>query len=326
VSAQQISSPDSPGTALPAPAPGPVADPPHPAARSAPLLVLCSMSCVQLGLALSRDMFSRLGVAGTTWLRLVFAALILVTLTRPRIAGKRPRDLAAAALLGVASGTMTLLMAAALARIPLALATTIEFLGPFGVALARSRRALDAVWAAVAVIGVALITRLGFAGHGRLDPVGLLLAGAGALCWATYIVFTSKVGKVFDGFQGLAISMLVAAVAILPFGAREAWRGLSAASDPALLILLAAALAVLLPVAPYLLEMTALRRMPEHVFSILMSLEPGIAALMGLLVLAQSLAPTQIGGIACVIAASIAATVADRRRNRTAAQPQEAGA
>jgi inner membrane transporter RhtA len=319
MSAQQTSSTGSTGSPGPTPAgsaPGPAsgADSPPAAARSAPLLVLASMSFVQLGLALSRGLFPRLGVIGTTGLRLVFAALILVALARPRIAGKRPRDLAAVALLGVASGTMTLLMAAALDRIPLALATTIEFLGPFGVALVRSRRVLGAVWAAGAIIGVALITQPGFAGHGRLDPVGLLFAAAGALCWATYIVFTSKVGKIFDGFQGLAISMLVAAVAVMPFGVREVWHGLSVDPHPARLLLLAAGLAVLLPVAPYVLEMTALRRMPEHIFSILMSLEPGISALMGLLVLAQSLAPVQISGIACVITVSIAATVVDRRR------------
>jgi inner membrane transporter RhtA len=274
------------------------------------------MSLVQLGLALSRDMFAHFGVAGTTWLRLVFAALILVSVTRPRITGKRPRELAAVALLGVASGMMTLLMAAAVDRIPLALATTIEFLGPFSVALARSRRALDVLWAVLAISGVTLLTRLGTAGHTRLDPVGLLLAAAGATCWAAYIVFTSKVGKAFEGFQGLAISMLVAAIAVTPFGAHQVWHGVSVASDPAQLMLAALGLAILLPVAPYVLEMTALRRMPEHFFSILMSLEPGISALMGLLVLSQSLAPLQIGGIACIVTASVAATIVDGRRRR----------
>lgn len=328
MSTQQTSSADSPGLGLPEPGSGPVAgvEPPHPAARTAPLLVLGSMSFVQLGLALSRDMFNHFGVAGTTWLRLVFAALILLSVTRPRIAGKRLRELAAVALLGVASGTMTLLMAAALDRIPLALATTIEFLGPFSVALVRSRRALDVLWAVLAISGVTLLTRLGTAGHVRIDPVGLLLAGAAALCWAAYIVFTSKVGKAFEGFQGLAISMLVAAVAVAPFGASQAWRGLSAASDPVQLLLATLGLALLLPVAPYVLEMTALRRMPEHIFSILMSLEPGISALMGLLVLSQSLAPQQIGGIACIVIASAAATVVDGRRGRGAPQPQSAQA
>lgn len=323
MSTQQTSSADPPGLDLTGPGLGsiPGAEPPHPGARSAPLLVLCSMSFVQLGLALSRDMFAHFGVAGTTWLRLVFAALILLAATRPRLAGKRPRDLAAVALLGVASGMMTLLMAAALDRIPLALATTIEFLGPFSVALVRSRRALDALWAVVAISGVTMLTWLGASDRGRLDPVGLLLAASAALCWAAYIVFTSKVGKAFEGFQGLAISMLLAAVTVTPFGVREAWHGLTAASDPALLILAALGLAVLLPVAPYVLEMTALRRMPEQIFSILMSLEPAISALMGLLVLAQSLAPRQIGGIACIVTASVAATVANGRPRGAAKAP-----
>jgi inner membrane transporter RhtA len=327
VSTQQTSSSDSSSSGLGLSDPGSASGsgsgsgaapgtetPPHSGARTAPLLVLCSMSLVQLGLALSRDMFNHFGVAGTTWLRLVFAAIILLAVTRPRIAGKRPRDLAAVALLGVASGTMTLLMAAAVDRIPLALATTIEFLGPFGVALARSRRALDVLWAVIAISGVVLLTQLGVADRGRLDPVGILLSCIGALCWASYIVFTSKVGKAFEGFQGLAISMLVAAVAVAPFGVHQAWHGLSVASDPFGLLVAAAGLAVLLPVAPYILEMTALRRLSEHIFSILMSLEPGISALMGLLVLSQTLAPQQIGGIACIVTASVAATVVDARR------------
>lgn len=311
----------APGATLAAP--GPAADQAHPLAGSAPLLLLGSMSAVQLGLALSRDMFATLGVVGTTGLRLLFAALILMAAIRPRVGGRARRDLASAALLGFASGAMTLLFAAAVNRLPLALVTTIDFLGPLAVALVRSRRTSDVLWALAAIGGVVLITQAAGGGHGRVDPLGVAYAAGAALCWATYIVLTTKVGKAFEGFEGLAISMLMAAVAVAPFGVGEAWHGLARSGDPALVLLQAAGLAVLLPIVPYLLEMTALRRLPEHVFSILMSLEPAIAALIGLLVLSQTLGPLQLAGIACVITASIAATTASRRRSR-AARPEPA--
>lgn len=287
-------------------------------ARTAPMLVLASMASVQFGVALARTMFATLGVAGTTVMRLGWAALILCLATRPKLAGRPPRQLALALalVLGVASGGMTLLLAAATDRIPLALATTLDFLGPFTVALLRSRRAGDVAWALGALAGVVLITRAW--DDGGLDLVGVALAvGAGA-CWGTYIVLTSKVGEVFEGFQGLAVSMSAAFLAVLPLGAGQAWHGLT--TTPHLLSTLSAVagLALLVPIAPYVLEMTALRRMPERVFSILMSLEPGMGAVAGLIILSQHLAVVQIVGLACVITASIAATLTDQPRGPTA--------
>ncbi len=288
----------------------------RPVAGSSPLLVLASMSTLQVGVAFSRDLFASLGVAGTTMLRLAFAALVLLVVTRPRLRDKTPRQLAVVAALGIVSGAQSLLFAAAIARIPLALASTIDFLGPFGVALARSRRALDAVWAVIATSGVVMITWVGIGGAtGGLDPAGLGFAAGAAMSWAGYIVLTSKVGVAFKGFQGLAISMTVAALAVAPFGVREAWRGLVGSRAPLLLLLATAGVAMMVPAIPYLLEMEALRRLSEHAFSILMSLEPSIAVLVGLVVLGQALNPAQLAGIGCVVAASVAATLADRGRD-----------
>ncbi|MER6396891.1 EamA family transporter [Kitasatospora sp. NBC_01246] len=281
----------------------------------APFLCLAAMFLVQLGIALSKPLFDPLGVSGTTFLRLGFAAVILLAVTRPRLRGRRPRDLAAAGLLGVASAGMTLLFAGAIDRLPMGTAATIEFLGPLAVALIFARRASHLVWALLAAGGVALLTLLGEGGGGSsLDPVGLAYAFGAAACYAAYILFTDKVGAAFQGFQGLAVSMTVGALTLAPFGLGQAWDGLTApGASPLTLLLAVAGVSLLLPVIPYALEMTALRRMPQRVFSVLVSLEPAVSALVGLVVLGQLLGAVQLAGIGCVVAASVGATLTGRR-------------
>jgi inner membrane transporter RhtA len=271
------------------------------------------MVSVQTGLALATSLFSRLGVQGTSFLRLSSAAVILLLVTRPRLRGRSARDLAAAALLGAASGGMTLLFALASARLPLGTTATIEFLGPLAVALVFSRRLGQAAWALLAAGGVALLTLVGDPSGHRLDPVGLAFAAGAACCYAGYILATNKVGSVFQGFEGLAVSISVGAVLLAPFGLGQAWHGLAGARHPVLLVLATAGVALLLPVIPYMLEMTALRRLPERVFSILLSLEPAVSALVGLLVLGQLLGWAQLLGIGCVVAASAGATLSSQR-------------
>ncbi|MFJ3787726.1 EamA family transporter [Kitasatospora sp. NPDC090091] len=281
----------------------------------APLLCLAAMLLVQLGIALSKPLFGPLGVSGTTFLRLGFAAVVLLAATRPTLRGRRPRDLAAAALLGVASAGMTFLFAGAIDRLPMGTAATIEFLGPLAVALVFARRASHLVWALLAAGGVALLTLLGEDGGGSsLDPVGLAYAFGAAACYAAYILFTDKVGAAFQGFQGLAVSMTVGALALAPFGLGQAWDGLTApGASPPVLLLSVAGVSLLVPVIPYALEMTALRRMPQRVFSVLVSLEPAVSALVGLVVLGQLLGAAQLAGIGCVVAASVGATLTGRR-------------
>ncbi|MGW2249322.1 EamA family transporter [Kitasatospora sp. NPDC001660] len=281
----------------------------------APLLCLAAMFLVQTGIALSKPLFGPLGVSGTTFLRLGFAAVILLAATRPKLRDKRPRDLAAAALLGTASAGMTFLFAGAVDRLPMGTAATIEFLGPLAVALVFARRASHLLWALLAAAGVALLTLLGEGdGGGSLDPVGLLFAFGAAACYAVYILFTDKVGATFQGFQGLAVSMTVGALTLAPFGLGGAWHGLtSPGASPVVLLASVAGVSLLLPVIPYALEMTALRRMPQRVFSVLVSLEPAVSALVGLVVLGQLLGAPQLAGIGCVVAASVGATLTGRR-------------
>ncbi|MFF7453048.1 DMT family transporter [Kitasatospora sp. NPDC008115] len=287
----------------------------RPGSIPAPLLCVTAMFLVQTGIAFSKPLFGPLGVSGTTFLRLGFAAVVLLAVTRPKLRGRRPRDLAAAALLGMASAGMTLLFAGAIDRLPMGTAATIEFLGPLAVALVFARRASHLLWALLAAGGVALLTLLGEGGEGGgLDPVGLLYAFGAAACYAAYILFTDKVGAAFQGFQGLAVSMTVGALTVAPFGLGQAWHGLTEpGASPLMLLLAVAGVSLLLPVIPYALEMTALRRMPQRVFSVLVSLEPAVSALVGLVVLGQLLGAVQLAGIGCVVAASVGATLTGRR-------------
>ena len=276
----------------------------------APLLAITAMFTVQLGVACSVFLFGPLGVSGATSLRLVIAAAVLLGVARPSLAGRTPRQLLTVALLGIASGGMTLLFAASIQRIPMGVTSTIEFLGPLGVALGSSRRLSHALWAGLAALGVTLICLTGGGLHGssHLNEAGVAFAAAAALCWALYIIFTRAVGEVFEGFQGLAVSITVAAVAVLPIGGPAALHGLIRSDRPWQLLAEGVGVALLFPVVTYMLEMTALRRMASRVFGVLTSLEPGVAALVGLLVLGQGLALVQLLGLGCVIVASAAAT------------------
>lgn len=271
------------------------------------LLVLAGMFALHTGSALAVRLFDAVGPAGVTWLRLTFAALLLIALAGPtlpralRQAGAR--DLAALALLGTASGAMVLCFSAATARIPLGTASALEFLGPLVVAVAALRRRRDLFWIALAVVGVAALTR---PWSGTVDPLGIAFGLAAAAGVAGYIVLTQRVGTRFGVLPGLAASMVVAAVVTAPLGAPA----VLAHGTPALL---AATLgvAVLYPLVPYLAEMVALRRMSRTAFSTFISLEPAVSLTMGTLILAQTPTPAQSAGLALVVIAGIGAARGD---------------
>ncbi|MHA6761796.1 EamA family transporter [Streptacidiphilus sp. PAMC 29251] len=282
----------------------------------APFFCLAAMFTVQTGIALSTPLFPTLGVAGTTSLRLITASVVLLGWTRPRLRGRSARDLLSALLLGLASAGMTLLFADAVHRLPMGTAATIEFLGPLAVALLFSRRLGHVLWALLAGAGVLLLTLVGQPHGAHLDPRGLVSAFAAAACLAGYILLTQRVGRAFEGFDGLALSLTAAAVVLAPFGLGEAWHGLSQSPRPWLLLLSVAGVAILFPVIPYLLEMTALRRLPERIFSVIASMEPAVSALIGLVILGQVLGGVQLLGIACVIGATAGATLTERPSRR----------
>jgi inner membrane transporter RhtA len=274
----------------------------------APALVLLGIVSVQVGSALAKQLFDEVGSFGTVALRLFFAAAVLMLLWRPSPALLVDRDAWPVVLgYGVILGLMNLSFYLALDRLPLGIAVTIEFLGPLGVALAGSRRAHDVGWVLLAGAGVAMLT-LGDGAGEPLELAGVLLSGVSAVCWAGYILLTKRVGARWAGFEGLSVSLAVAALVSLPMGIAGAGSELL---EPAVL-LAGIGLALLIPLLPYALELVALRRLPTALFGVIMSLEPAIAALLGFLILDQALAVTGVVAIAMVSVASAGATLGAR--------------
>jgi inner membrane transporter RhtA len=263
-------------------------------------LVLTGVTSIQFGAALAATMFDDLGAAGTSVLRLTFAAIVLMVLWRPRVRGRAPRDLRLVLVFGLVLGAMNLCFYEALERIPLGIAVTIEFAGPLAVAVATSRRRLDLVWAGAAALGILLLADP-FGSGGGLDPFGLVLILAAAAFWAFYILIAQRATHAYDGSEGLALAMVVAALVPLVPGVIE---GGSALLHPGL-IAMGAGVALLSSVVPYSLETEALRRLPANVFGVLMSLEPAVAAVAGLVVLGQALGARDIVAMALVVTASV---------------------
>jgi inner membrane transporter RhtA len=269
------------------------------------LLVAVGVGSVQFGAALARTLFDEAGPAGIVLIRVGIAAIILALMWRPALRGHGRDEWRLAAAFGVSLAVMNFFFYEALARIPLGLAVTFEFVGPLGVAIAGSRRRLDLVWVAFAAAGIVLIAA---PGASDLDALGVLYALVAGASWAAYILLSARTGRVFPGGTGLALAMCVAAVLLVPVGIAEAGDALL---DPEVL-LAGAAVAILSSVIPYSAEFEALRLMPEHVFGVLLSLEPAVAALAGYLLLDQDLGARDLGGIACVMAATAGAVAGTR--------------
>ncbi|MER6343550.1 EamA family transporter [Streptomyces sp. NPDC001595] len=271
-------------------------------------LAVLAMTSVQLGAGVSTWMFDESGPVGTAFLRLAWAAVFLWAWARPRLRGRSRQDLLVAGALGLMSAAMTMFYFLAIDRIPLGVASALEFLGPLAVAVWGLRgRGVDLLWPGLAAVGVLALTR---PWEGDAELLGLLFGCLAGACLGGYVVFTQKVGDRFSGVDGLAISLTVAALCAAPFGLPQAAGHLL---DPWVLLGSAGA-ALLLPVLPYVLELVALRRLSTAAFGTLMSFEPAIAALIGLVLLSQSGDVLQWVGTACVIVASLGAV---RRGSRS---------
>lgn len=261
--------------------------------------ILIGIFSVQVGAALAKQLFAVAGPSGTVTLRLFFAAVVLLLVWRPALrAGRRGWPVVLG--YGLVLGLMNLCFYQALARIPQGITVTIEFLGPLTVALAGSRRLLDAVWALLAAGGVVLLAET----RGDLSLLGIVFALCAAVCWGAYILLGAALGNRTSDGGGLALAMAVAAVAAMPVGIAQTGTALL---SPWVLVA-GLGVALLSSVIPYSLELEALRRIPPRVFGVLMSLEPAVGALAGLVVLHESLRPTQWLALCCVVAASIGAT------------------
>jgi inner membrane transporter RhtA len=266
----------------------------------APLLVVTAVVSVQFGGALAATLIPLVGAVASVGLRLVFSAAVLLVVARPALGGRTRTDWLTVAAFGAVLASMNLCFYGAIARLPIGVAVTIEFVGPLLLATGLSRRPRDFVAVAGAAIGVVAISGALSTPWSRLDLVGLGLALAAGACWAAYIVMSGRTGARFAQLDGLAIAMTLSAAVVGPLALLSGgaalgrfdtlWRGFG--------------IAVLSSAVPYALELVALRRLSAQVFGILLSLEPAVAALAGLLVLGQRLGRVELAGMACVVAAS----------------------
>jgi inner membrane transporter RhtA len=263
-------------------------------------LVMTGVISVQLGAAIATTLFDRLGPGGTVLLRTAFAAAVLLAIFRPvadTLRGATLRDILA---FGVVLAGMNLAFYLALDRLPLGIAVTFEFVGPLGVAIATSRRRLDLLWVGLAAGGIVLLAP--GIGDG-LDPAGVAFALTAGGFWAAYILLSARVGRGAGGRAGLAVAMGVAALLLIPVGIAD---GGGELLDGRLLAI-GAGVAMLSSAIPYLAELEALRRLPAGTFGVLLSMEPAVAALVGLLALDQQLLGRELVAIGLVIVASAGA-------------------
>lgn len=277
--------------------------------------LVAAMVSIQGGAAFVKGLIPAIGGGGAIALRLFFAALMLAMVRRPwRGEAMSPRLWRAVIAYGVSLGAMNFLFYQALGRIPLGIAVALEFTGPLLLAVGLSRRWRDGLWVGLAALGVALLLpKMGISGDDAsltqaLDPVGVLFALAAGAFWAGYIVFGRRVGLLIPSGQASAWGMIVAALVFAPLGSWTAphdlwsWKYLP----------VGAAIGFFSSALPYSLEMYALKRVPTRSFGILMSLEPAVAALFGMMVLRERLDWTQTLAIAAIVMASFGTAMTSR--------------
>jgi inner membrane transporter RhtA len=261
-------------------------------------VLLVSMVSYQCGAALAKALFPVVGAQGATAYRLGLGALILLLWRRPWRSVQRGRDWRALWGYGLAMGAMNLVFYLSLRTIPLGIAVALEFTGPLALALLGSRRWLDFAWIALVVAGLALLLPLRGQMH-ALDPVGVMYALAAGVGWALYIVWGRKAGAAY-GADAVTLGTTIAALLAIPAGLVHAGGVLF---SPALLPL-ALGVAVLSSALPYTLEMVALTRLPARTFSTLLSIEPAVAAVAGVLFLSERLSLLQWLAISAIIVAA----------------------
>lgn len=277
-----------------------------PEARIGPTLpilaILLSMASVQSGASIAKSLFAIAGPTGTVAVRIGFGTIILCAALRPwriRIGRDALQPLAA---YGISLGIMNFLFYQALDRLPLGVAVAVEFVGPLALATLSSRRPIDFLWILVAISGLSLLLPVLHQTR-HVNSIGVLCAlGAGA-CWALYIIFGQRTGNHL-GAQSVALGSLISAALIVPIGILDAPPALFSRA----VLLPGLAVAILSTALPFSLEMIALTRLPTRTFGVLMSLEPAVGSLSGLLFLGERLTLSQSIAIVLVIAASIGAT------------------
>lgn len=271
------------------------------------LAVLGSVTALGIGTSFAKQLFPQVGSLGTTALRVGFSALLLLALWRPWRWPLSRGDAMSVIRYGIALGFMNLLFYMSLRTIPFGIAVAIEFSGPLAVAMLYSRRLVDFAWLAFAIVGLGLLLPLGQSVV-SLDLEGVMYALAAAICWGAYIVFGKRLSHLHAG-HSVSMGLTVAALTVVPFGV---WHAGSALLDPRIL-LFGLGVAAISSAIPISLEMMALKRLPQETFGIMTSLEPAVAALLGLLLLNENLATSQWLAIVCIMLAAAGSSWTARR-------------
>ncbi len=269
-------------------------------------VLIVSMASIQTGASLAKSLFPLIGAPGVTAMRLLMGAMILLAILRPWRTSLRGKPLKPLFFYGVTLGGMNLMFYMAVETVPLGIAVALEFTGPLAVALFYSRKPIDFLWIALAVVGLVMLLPISDVSQG-IDPKGAVLALAAGVCWGLYIIFGQRAGNDL-GAQGAALGISIAALCVVPIGVAHAGSALLDISlYPALL-----GVAVLSSALPYTLEMIALTRLPARTFGTLMSIEPAFGALSGLVFLGEQLTTLQWLAIGAIIAASVGTTLSSR--------------
>jgi inner membrane transporter RhtA len=309
----------APGGAAPGTAPvaGPEAAPARAGAPDVGLILL-AIASVQVSAAVATEMFDDAGPLGATLVRTALAAAVLLVAVRPAVRSLTPRTVRAVLPYGLALGVMNASFYLGLDRVHLGTAVAIEFLGPLTVGALFARRPRDRWWVVLAAAGVLALTRPWSDAHA--DPVGVLWLLVAAASWGAYIPLGARAAAELPGLQPIALAMVVAMLVALVPGVLQG--GGDLVSGHVLLVGTVAAVAG--SAVPYSLEQLALRRVPPGVFGVLMALEPGVAALAGLLILGQGLPALSILGLALVVVAGVGVTRAGPAAATAVAEPPRA--
>lgn len=278
------------------------------------LAVLGAVTALGIGTSWAKQLFPLVGAQGTSAVRVGFSALLLLLLWRPWRWHLSRADAISIACYGAALGAMNLMFYMSLRTLPFGLAVAIEFAGPLALAIAASRRMVDFVWLALAVLGLGMLLPLGLSSN-DLDPTGVMYALGTAVLWALYIVFGKRVGHLHAG-HSVSLGLLVAAIVVVPVGVVHA--GAALLSPTVLLVgVCVAAISSALPIS---LEMVAMKRLPKEAFGIMISMEPAVAAVLAMGLLDEQLNQRQWLAIGCIMAASMGSAATARRPQTHASQ------
>jgi inner membrane transporter RhtA len=271
--------------------------------------VLIAMICFSVGATIAKELFPGVGPSGATVLRLGFAAAVMIPVFRPwrlSLKGSWPTLF----IYGLCLAGMNLAFYASLKFIPLGIAIAVEFIGPLAVAIATSKRKADLLWILLAASGLIMILRV-HSGAIALDYRGLLLAALAGTFWACYVLAGKRAGDL-HGPAASAVGMVFAALIAAPIGITQAGENLFLPN----VLFLGLILAVVSSAIPFSLEMMALRRLPANTFGTMMSIEPAIGALIGMLVLGEVLSPSQWFAIGLIVLASTGAGLSAGQSDR----------